>query len=246
MRKVLLWTGAFFGLLIVGAIITGLILNEPLPKGQEGPEADALAQKMLAAIGKEAWDTTGVVQWNFAGMHEFVWDKERNFVEVKWDGKDVLLNTKTLEGRAWQNEVELKEADKEAALQKAWALFCNDSFWLNAPAKVFDPGTKRSIVRMDDGSEALLITYTSGGVTPGDSYLWILNEDGLPVKWKMWVSIIPIGGIASSWDDWTTLPTGAKLASTHKISSITLNISDIKGARKLADLMEEDPFAALH
>ena len=245
MRKVLIWTGAFLGLLIVGAIVTGLILNEPLPEGKEGPEADALARKMLSAIDMEAWDTTGVVQWNFSGMHEFLWDKERNFVEVKWDGMDVILHTKTLTGKAWKNEVELKESEKEAALQKAWAFFCNDSFWLNAPAKVFDPGTKRSLVTMKDGTEALLLTYTSGGVTPGDSYLWILDENGLPQKWKMWVNIIPIGGVPTTWENWVTLPTGAKLASSHKISSITLNIDDIKGARHLSDLVQEDPFSAL-
>jgi hypothetical protein len=29
---------------------------------------------------------------------------------------------------------------------------------------------------MQDEKEALMVTYTSGGSTPGDSYVWILDE----------------------------------------------------------------------
>lgn len=245
MRRVLLWTGAVFGLLIMAAVVAGFILNEPLPKGKEGPEADALAQKMLTAIDKAAWDSTGVVQWTFADRHHFLWDRTRDFIEVEWGAKSVLLNTQTLEGRAWKNEVELMGEDKEVVLKQAWSLFCNDSFWLNAPAKVFDPGTRRSLVATDGGQNALLITYTSGGVTPGDSYLWILDDNGLPIKWKMWVKILPIGGLAASWEDWVTLPSGAKLASTHKNSGLTLKITNIEGAVKLEDLRADDPFVSL-
>lgn len=245
MRKVLLWTGAILGFLIIAALVAGLIINESLPEGKEGPEADALARKMLDAINKDAWDTTGVVQWTFADIHHFLWDRNRHFVEVKWNKKDVLLNTKTLKGRAWDNEVLLEGGAKAAAIQKAWALFCNDGFWLNAPAKAFDPGTKRSLVTLDDGTSALLVSYTSGGVTPGDSYLWILDEQGLPQKWKMWVRIIPVGGVEATWENWITLPTGAKLASRHKTGPVTLEISNIKGAAYLEDLVKDDPFSSL-
>lgn len=245
MRRILLWTVAFFGLIILAAVVAGLIYNEPLPKGKEGPEADALAHKMLTAIDKAAWDTTGAVQWTFAGKHDFLWDRARNFVEVKWGEKAVLLNTQTLGGRAWRKEVELSGEDKDIVLKQAWSLFCNDSFWLNAPAKVFDPGTKRSLVTLEDGSQGLLISYTSGGVTPGDAYLWILNDKGLPLKWKMWVKIIPIGGLGTTWENWITLPSGAKLASSHKNGTLGLEISNIKGAVHLMDLIQDDPFLSL-
>jgi len=71
-----------------------------------------------------------------------------------------------------------------------------------APYKIFDPGTERRIVNYKN-KEALLITYTrSGGTTPGDSYLWILNEKFLPTSYKMWTRIIPIGGVSATWSDW--------------------------------------------
>ncbi|MEZ4952350.1 MAG: hypothetical protein R2825_02080 [Saprospiraceae bacterium] len=35
--------------------------------------------------------------------------------------------------------------------------------------------------------------YKTGGVTPSDSYVWLLDENGQPTAWKMWVSITSIG-----------------------------------------------------
>ena len=90
---------------------------------------------------------------------------------------------------------------KEEKLTTARNYFYNDSFWLIAPFKVRDPGTIREYVNFD-GKDALLVTYTSGGATPGDSYLWILDENNRPLSWKMWVSIIPFGGMETSWESW--------------------------------------------
>jgi len=117
---------------------------------------------------------------------------------------------------------------------------------LNAPAKVFDPGTSRSIVELKDGTQGLLLSYSSGGVTPGVAYLWLLDEQGLPQKWKMWVSIIQIGGVEATWDDWTTLSTGAKVATNHKLGPLNLTITELKAAQSWQELgLEQDPFAAL-
>jgi hypothetical protein len=82
-----------------------------------------------------------------------------------------------------------------------------------APYKVRDPGTERKVVNTKMG-KGLLVTYTSGGVTPGDSYLWILDQNNRPVKWKMWVSIIPLGGLEFTWEDWQKHE-GAWFAPTH-------------------------------
>ena len=112
-------------------------------------------------------------------------------------------------------------------------------------SKIFDDGTSRKIVEMEDGSKALLITYSSGGATPGDSYLWILDENNLPKAWKLWVSIIPWGGLEFSWEEWQTLETGVKVSTKHHSFVRDVNLSDIKAAENLSDLMEEDPFAEL-
>ena len=109
----------------------------------------------------------------------------------------------------------LEGKEKEKAIQTAWSLFANDSFWLVAPYKIRDSGTSRKVIILENGEKGLLVTYSSGGVTPGDSYLWILDEDGRPKSWKMWVKIIPVGGLEFTWENWQQQG-GAWFAPIHK------------------------------
>jgi hypothetical protein len=81
-------------------------------------------------------------------------------------------------------------------LKKGNDYFNNDSFWLIAPFKLRDAGTTRSIVMQDN--QALMITYALS--TPGDSYVWFV-ENYMPKAWRMWVSIIPVGGLETTWED---------------------------------------------
>lgn len=67
-----------------------------------------------------------------------------------------------------------------------------------------------------------------GGTTPGDSYLWLLNEDDQPKAFQMWVSIIPIGGIEASWEQWKETPNGAFLPQLHQLLFLDLEITGIK------------------
>ena len=93
---------------------------------------------------------------------------------------------------------------------------------------MFDSGTTRSIVTLENGSEALLVTYKSGGTTPGDSYLWELQENGFPISFKMWVKIIPIGGLKATWNDWQVMENGVFLPVSHKIGPVTLDMGEVR------------------
>lgn len=246
MKKILKWVGLILGLLISSIVILGFLLHEKKPEGTQSTDADALARKMMTAINKAAWDTTNIVQWTFRGKHDYLWDRQRNLVKIEWKNVRVLLNTETVTGKIYWNGVERSGKQAEKLMRKAWSYFCNDSFWLNAPAKVFDPGTVRSLVNLNDGREGLMVVYKSGGVTPGDSYIWILDESGLPLSYKMWVKILPVGGLEITWEDWMILPTGAKIATTHNGKLTGFSIKNIKGAADLATLgLAQDPFAEI-
>jgi hypothetical protein len=208
-------------------------LNEKKPEGVAGAKAEALAQKMLKAVNHAAWDTTSVIYWTFKGVHKHIWDKKRGFVQVEWDNYKALIRLDNLDGKVFEGGVPISDPAKSTPLlYKAWTYFVNDSFWLNPVSKIYDPGTTRKLVTLPDGTEALLVSYTSGGVTPGDSYLWMVDANGLPTSWKMWVKIIPIGGIATTWEDWRELPSGAKVATSHhnKTIGLSLSITELKAA----------------
>jgi hypothetical protein len=248
MKRFLKWLSILIGILLVCYAVIYFMFNEPLPKGEKGPKADALAHKMLKAVDKSAWDSTHIIQWTFTGIHNYLWDKKRNLVEITWGENRVLLNPDQINGKAWMGIDELSGSKADKMIQKAWTYWCNDSFWFNAVVKCFDPGTSRSIVKMEDGSDALMISYESGGVTPGDSYLWILDENGLPKSWKMWVKILPIGGVEFAWENWKTLATGTKVASIRrsKIINLELEMTNIKSATSLKAFgLNEDPFALI-
>ncbi len=220
-------------LLLLGVIGFGIlyaIYNEPIPEGKSGPAADALAEKMLKAVNNEAYTNTRYLEWSFLdGAHHYKWDKENGRVQVGWDNYEVKLNLNNpSKSEVLENGAVVIDDLKTELIATAIDYFNNDSFWLVAPFKIIDKGTERSIVTLEDGSEALLVKYSSGGTTPGDAYLWKLLPNGFPQSYQMWVKVIPIGGLEASWDDWKIMESGVALPATHKIGSITMDMGVVK------------------
>lgn len=250
MRRALRGGAAALLVLILGVGGCFAALSDPLPEPAAGTttaDADALARQLERAVDAEAWAQTGAVSWTFAGRNAHLWDKDRHLARVRWKDTEVLLDLTRRDGRATVKGEPVHGKEAEALFEDAWARWANDSFWLNPLVKLFDEGTARAIVPLEDGGQGLLLTYSSGGVTPGDSYLWIPGPDGRPTAWKMWVSIIPIGGVETSWDGWQQLSTGAWVATLHEGAvGPTLELTEVQGAASLAELTGgDDPFAPL-
>ena len=230
-RKIGKVLGIIIAILIISFITVYAIYNEKLPDGRPGADADALAEKMLATLNHDKFKETRYLEWSFnGGDHQYKWDKEKRKVDVSWD--DYLVNLDLISKGSsivFKNGERLMDLESEAIIEKAVDKFNNDSFWLVAPYKVFDAGVKRSIVALPDGTNGLLVTYTSGGSTPGDSYLWMLQPNGFPKSFKMWVKIIPIGGIEATWDDWAVMESGAFLPKSHEMGPIKLMMGNIRG-----------------
>jgi hypothetical protein len=221
-------------------------LNEPQPVGVTDDAADALATAMMQSVDADAWDRTGAITWTFAERNTHTWDRERHFVRVRQGELVVHVDLNQLQGIASQDGVALEGGARDDAVQAAYAAWANDSFWLNAHNKAFDPGTTRARVSQPDGSESLLISYASGGVTPGDAYLWHLDESGRPTSWQMWVSIIPIGGASATWDEWVQVSTGAWVSTRHQMGPMDVRITNLEAAETLAELEPgPDPFGPM-
>lgn len=204
--------------------------NEDLPQGETGAKADALAQTMLTALDEPAYRNTDYLEWTFKGMHSYKWYKSTKECEVSWDQITVILDLKdSTNSKVFVAGQNYNGIEKDAYVKKATDYFNNDSFWLVAPYKVFDKGTERRLVKTDAGKDALLITYTSGGSTPGDSYLWHLDETGKPKSYQMWVSILPIGGLEATWEEWITTESGAQLPTFHKLLFFGIEMGGVKG-----------------
>lgn len=238
------------------ALVSGCASCATIPVGT--PEgADDLARKIEASVNKDAWDKTGAVKFAFRKNLEHVWDKERGFFYSKKGDDETWLDLWDRGGFARRAGVDVTdEATKAQMLDQAWKFFCNSTFWLNPLVKLFDSGTSRELVTLDDGRRGLKVAYASGGATPGDTYVWIVDEskDPIVVAVKMWVSALPTKGIEFTWTDWATLATGAKIGVVHNaVGVIAVTLDDPQGAANLAALAVEpsagtvvkDHFAAL-
>jgi len=228
MKKLLKILGIIVVIIITALTIGYFVLNESLPEGQAGAEADAMAERMMAAMNHDAWEATEEVSWTFRGTNSYKWFKNEDKVEIRLgNSPTVYLNTKL--GSAAVQADGSNPNETPELIAKAIDNFNNDSFWLAAPFKAFDPGTERSIVELKDGRTGLMVTYTSGGSTPGDSYVWILDENDRPVAIKMWVQILPLGGMEFTWENYMTLSSGALVAQDHKLfGSMNVDLTNIK------------------
>lgn len=203
--------------------------NEPFPEGIKSPKADILANKMLTALDYEAYKNTNYIEWTFKNRQSYKWYKTADSCEVKWKGFRVVLNFKDFnQSKVFVANQEYNGIEKEKYVDKALAYFNNDSFWLVAHYKVFDKGVERKLVKTENQKDALLVTYISGGTTPGDSYLWHLDKNGKPTSYQMWVDILPINGLEATWTDWKITESGAQLPTFHKLLFLGLELTDIK------------------
>lgn len=208
----------FIGILLLIGVVIGFIAfyiaDKPLPEGEKGAKAEQLADEMLNALNKAAFDTLEYIEFTFKGVHRHKWDRLNNSVTVEWDDQSVYVDLN-------------KGQDSYSLLEyKAYEYFINDSFWLVAPFKIKDEGTVRLFVDQFN-NRGLLVTYTSGGVTPGDSYLWIIDSKGYPIAWKLWTSNVPIGGLKFTWDGWVTMDE-VWFSTLHESAILDLSIGDLK------------------
>ncbi|WP_370089363.1 hypothetical protein [Ekhidna sp.] len=213
-KAILKYLGAGLVVLIIIGILAYLFIDESVPDGTQGQEAEALADEMLSALNKQGYDSIAVIEFTYPGGHSYVWDRVSNQVTVEWDNNEVFL------------DLNQSPEDYSTLQYEAYEYFLNDSFWLVAPFKVRDEGVMRSTVKVNEG-RGLLVTYTSGGVTPGDSYLWIIDEKGFPKAWKLWTSNVPIGGLKIGWGGWTEKE-GVWFSLFHPSWVVDLEIKNLK------------------
>ena len=223
-----------FGVVLIFLLLVGFYsyLNKALPTGEKGAAADALAKQMLTAMNYEAYKELNTIEWTFSSRglsRHYKWAKNKGRCTVAWDSISVQLNTSNREkSTVMVNELPYNAEKKGEFIRVAEAKFNNDSFWLVAPYKVFDAGVERRLVKINENENALLVTYTSGGTTPGDSYLWYFDENHRPVGFEMWVDILPIGGLYASWDQWQMALNGTYFPTAHELLFLNLEIKGFK------------------
>lgn len=247
LKKILLTLlGLFGGGALILFLTLKLVLNQPVPEAEFGPAAEELAAKIEAATKLDAWERTAAVAFRFdrRGNRHF-YDQGRDFVEVRLPGDEQLRVQYNHRNQnqfvAFAGKTRLAGEAAAEALSEAIKWHTNDLFWLNPFATLRAPGAELGLV----GERALLVRFSSGGVTPGDQYLIVTDTNFRPVRFQMWVSILPIQGLEFSFEGWKEYESGALLSNIHKSNLTNIDLSQIRTYSSYPVPGEEDRFAPL-
>lgn len=169
--------------------------NNPPAEGFNLEGSDVLAmlladKTMQAMGGREAWDNTQYLSWNFFGRRSHVWNKWTGDIriEVPETNLKVLMNINTKEGKVERNGQVVSDS-LEFFLQKGYEWWVNDAYWLVMPYKLKDSGVTLKYIGEDTTqlgatADVLSLSFDNVGVTPENVYeVWIDTDSKLVTQW---------------------------------------------------------------
>lgn len=162
-------------------------------------KADSVAWQAYTFAGGPAWERVPYLRFEFAVEREGVrqpaarhtWNRQtgayRLAVNAGPDSAFVyLFDVNTRDGQAFLNGELLSAEAAAPRLEEAYKRFINDTYWLTAPTKLFDPGVTRTFVPDSSTAEVdvIRLSFEGVGLTPEDQYwLAIERETGRLLRW---------------------------------------------------------------
>jgi hypothetical protein len=193
--------------------IAASLSRTDLLAAEDSGNAEQLAQAVWKASGGTNWSKVKAIDFTFAvekGGQTLVsaehhWDVAAQTDQVKWKGKDVMVN--------------LADPASDEDGKAAYARWVNDSYWLIAPLKLKDHGVHvvKEANKMMDGAECevLHLSFDQIGLTPKDQYrLYVNPATKLLASWDYMPE--PGKSMHGTWDDYQESG-GLTLATDHKM-----------------------------
>jgi hypothetical protein len=182
------------------------------PKNSD-PKAVELADKVLKAHGgKENWDNTRYIAWNFLGARDLIWDKYTGNVRIDFPGQQstYLININEDTGRVKIGDRELAKSDSlEKYIERGKQIWVNDSYWLVFPYKFKDPGVQLKYHGQEStisgkNAEVISLTFKEVGFTPQNKYkAYIDPENHLILQWDFYRSASDsTASFSNEWKDY--------------------------------------------
>lgn len=174
--------------------------------------------------GRNAWDATTIIKWNFFGARNLTWNKHTGDVKIQFGENDsniFITNIFTHQGKIKLDGVEQSEPDSiKKYTEMAESVWINDAYWLFMPFKLKDSKVTLKYLDMDTAnggaySHKLELTFSEIGDTPENKY-WVYvdtttmlvsqwtyfdnNMDSLPRFTTQWSDYKKYGQILLSGD----------------------------------------------
>jgi hypothetical protein len=192
------------------SLLLAAVSLPPLGAAESSPQAGAVADSMLQAMGgPAAWDGTHFIHFTFAGRRTHTWDKWTGRHRLEGKTKEgepyvVLDNINTHDGTAYLNGKQVEGDKAQEMVKNAYAAWVNDTYWLLMPYKMKDPGVNLAYDGQDqvDGKsyDKLSLTFGQVGLTPGDHYwAWINRDTHLMDRWAYLLQDEPRDKPPTAW-----------------------------------------------
>jgi hypothetical protein len=209
---------AFRGLFLI--LLAGVFAA---PAARADEKADAVSRELIAALGGEGtWEKARQFQFDFVVEREgkavarfsHTWDRYTGDYRLTGTDKTgapfaVYFNVNTRQGQVFVNGKSVEGEPRAGHLESAYGRFINDTYWLLAPWKVFDPGVNRAYdgeKPCPDGVMCDVLKLTFGenvGLTPRDVYwLWITREGRQMVQWQYVLNGASEEPTTAAWKEW--------------------------------------------
>lgn len=203
-------------------------------------KADSVGKELIAALGGEkAWQEARQFEFSFVVEREgkriatfsHLWDRYTGDYRLMGTDRSgapfvVYFNVNTKAGRAFVNGKSVEGEAREALLKTAYGRFINDTYWLVAPWKIFDPGvhlTYDGEKSCPDGGvcDVLKLSFEENvGLTPKDVYwLWLTRDGRQMVQWQYVLNGAEDQPTTAPWKNW------------QKFAGISLSVEKTISAR---------------
>lgn len=155
------------------------------------PKAVQLADSVMEAQGgRQNWDQTRFIIWNFFDARRLYWDKFTGNVRIEnlKDDTKTLVNINSGKGKVFKNGAEVTQPDSLAKyLKEGKEAWINDSYWLVMPFKLKDSGLTLHYIGEDTitggkPAHVLELTFQNVGVTPENKYRVYVDKNSYLVS----------------------------------------------------------------
>ncbi|MFN7119772.1 MAG: hypothetical protein ACK4TA_23465, partial [Saprospiraceae bacterium] len=170
--------------------------ENPPAEGFNLLESDARAiqiadEVMKAMGGRQNWDNTRYISWNFFGRRKLLWDKWQGDVRIEVDSTIYLVNIAKNTGKVKKgNEIITHPDSLQKYVDRGISIWINDSYWLVMPFKLKDSGVTLKYIGERNTAAAkpadvLQLTFQNVGRTPENKYWVYVDKDSrLVTQWE--------------------------------------------------------------
>jgi hypothetical protein len=181
--------------------------------GPLSSDPDVLAEQAAAGMGgRKAFDELRCLSWKFDGRRAYVWDRVTGRCRVDAHAANNLLtvqfNVQTREGIVYRNRTPVPPSEQAEWLERAYAWFINDSYWLLSAVKTLDPGTHRSYEGEQEFNGKMCPTFKLSfdeevGLTPKDVYWFHIDpQTRRPAGWSFVLKGRDDPPTSYVWSEW--------------------------------------------